>query len=237
MSNTFYEVLYKVKKLDDQIKILESKKSKNPSFILDLREILKQKKTDLIEKETLLKLESDKLKTIDGVLFDSAEKLKNSEEKVAKVSNSKEYQAVNKELDAVKKSLKNFEAQKEKQLAIIKGISDSVNNLKTSVEKISVDYEASLINFKDENNLIERDLKDLVNDKNDLLKQFPETMLDSYKKVYSRKRNSVVALVKEARCTGCNMVLPPQLCNEIMKGKELMFCPSCQRLIIYIENK
>lgn len=237
MSNTFYEILYKVKKLDDQIKILESKKSKNPSFILDLREILKQKKADLIEKETLLKLESDKLKTIEGVLSDSAEKQKHSEEKVAKVTNSKEFQAINKELDAVKKSLKNFEAQKEKQIAIIKGITDTVNNLKSSVEKISVDYEASLINFKDENNLIERDLKDLINDKNDLLKDFPKEVLDSYNKVYSRKRNSVVALVKDTRCTGCNMMLPPQLCNDIVKGKDVMFCPSCQRLIIYIENK
>ena len=36
-------------------------------------------------------------------------------------------------------------------------------------------------------------------------------------------------------CGGCNMNLPPQVINEIMMKKNLIFCESCAR-ILYIEE-
>jgi len=236
MFNTFYEILYKVKKIDDEIKNLETKKNKNPSYILDLKEILKQKTSDLVQKETLLKLEQDKLNNFNIIIEDNNTKLKNSEAKLSKITNAKEYHAVNKELDTYKKNIKNFENQKEKQIVNITNINEQIISLKDLVEKKQIEYESSLINFKDNNNLIDRDLNDLKNDKEDLLKALPQDLLDNYKKVVIKKKNSAISVVDNAKCNACNMNLPPQLCNEILKGENIKFCPSCQRLIICVNK-
>ncbi len=100
-----------------------------------------------------------------------------------------------------------------------------------------MDYESASVSFKDEANLIDRDLKDLLTDKKDLLTGLPENVVCNYNKIFERKRNAVISMINASRCTGCNMVLPPQFCNEIIKGEEVKLCPSCQRLIIYLEDK
>jgi len=237
MYNSFYDILLKIKKIDDEIRALELKKNKNPSYLLDLREVLKQKKTDLIEKETLLKLEQDKLNNFNTIIEDNNLKLKNSEAKLSKITNAKEYHAVNKEIDVCKKNIKSFELQKNKQDLNINNLNEQILVLKDLLEKKELEYESSLIIFKDNNNLIDRDLTDLNNDKEDLLKALPQEIVDNYQKVISKKKNFAISVVDNSRCNACNMTLPYQFCNEILKGEDIKFCPSCQRLIICVNKE
>lgn len=50
-----------------------------------------------------------------------------------------------------------------------------------------------------------------------------------------RKRLKVVVVkAQSGRCTGCNMALPPQHYNRLLRGHEIISCPSCSR-ILYVE--
>lgn len=51
-----------------------------------------------------------------------------------------------------------------------------------------------------------------------------------------RKRLKVVVVKAQAgRCTGCNMALPPQHYNRLLRGHDIISCPSCSR-ILYVEQ-
>ncbi|MDZ4224885.1 MAG: C4-type zinc ribbon domain-containing protein, partial [bacterium] len=63
-----------------------------------------------------------------------------------------------------------------------------------------------------------------------LLKELPAPVLKKYELV-KRRYDDAVALVKKGICQGCNMNVPPQFYNEMLKTKDLRECPTCHRLI------
>lgn len=51
-----------------------------------------------------------------------------------------------------------------------------------------------------------------------------------------RFRGSGIAEVRDQKCTGCSVVLRPQIYNEVQAGK-LIYCDSCQRVLYYDSSK
>jgi predicted nucleic acid-binding Zn-ribbon protein len=47
------------------------------------------------------------------------------------------------------------------------------------------------------------------------------------------KRGLAVVPVRNGTCAGCNMSIPPQLYNQLIRGEQLFACPLCHRLIYY----
>ena len=94
-----------------------------------------------------------------------------------------------------------------------------------------------LIRVKDEINSIERDLSDAKEKKNKSLSVLPEDIKKRYIKIYENKDGIGISIVHENRCSVCNMALPRQLCYDILKGDRVFHCPSCQRVIIYINKQ
>jgi predicted nucleic acid-binding Zn-ribbon protein len=44
----------------------------------------------------------------------------------------------------------------------------------------------------------------------------------------------VLASIKGMICGGCQTHLPPSVVNETMKGKDMVICESCSRILYYI---
>jgi predicted nucleic acid-binding Zn-ribbon protein len=94
-----------------------------------------------------------------------------------------------------------------------------------------------LVDIKDDINFIERELIDAKDHKNKILKDLPEEIKYRYIKVYENKGGIGVSMVLDSKCSVCNLSLPRQLCNDILKGDKIHHCPSCQRVIIYINKE
>jgi len=62
----------------------------------------------------------------------------------------------------------------------------------------------------------------------------PETM-SQYEFIRSRIKDAAVAPVIGGICQLCHMRLPPQQFIELRQLKGLMNCPSCQRIIYWVE--
>ena len=93
-----------------------------------------------------------------------------------------------------------------------------------------------MVQVKDELNSIESELSDLVDTKQKFIKNIPENLKVLYEKLYKNKNGIAISMVKDNQCSVCNLSLPRQLCNEIMKGDKVHHCPSCQRLIICVNK-
>lgn len=57
-------------------------------------------------------------------------------------------------------------------------------------------------------------------------------LLRQYERLHKRIGVAVVEAA-DGRCTGCNMSLPPQQYNELMRGDKLFTCPACVRILVY----
>lgn len=205
----------------------------NEAELLDEKVVAEEKKlNDLKEK---LK-ENRKLYLMnEGDLESNNQRVEKYEEHLKKLTNPKDYRALQREVDETKKlndelqdTMLNQMEETENLEAQIKKDEASFNQLKAQVES-----EKEEIIKKAENEAIEKE--ELEKSK----KEIAENLTDASKELYANtlKKSGGVAIVPVTNgvCTGCFLTIPPQSLIEIKKGEELIFCPRCYR-IVYLEE-
>ena len=60
-------------------------------------------------------------------------------------------------------------------------------------------------------------------------------LLSLYERVAKRRRPSVI-LVKEERCGGCRVGIPPQSFIEILRAESIVTCGNCSRILIHADK-
>ncbi len=83
----------------------------------------------------------------------------------------------------------------------------------------------------------EGEIADLEREKASLMENFPETLLDQYKRLkVSHKNGLVVSRIQGETCGVCRMVLPPRTMTEVKKRQKIVPCLHCQRWL-YLEGE
>jgi predicted nucleic acid-binding Zn-ribbon protein len=80
------------------------------------------------------------------------------------------------------------------------------------------------------------ELKRLDGKRRDTIKLVPLPVLSRYEFIRERLSYPVIVPVNSGVCSGCNISIPPQGFIELQKGKQILSCPNCQRLIYWDEH-
>jgi len=88
--------------------------------------------------------------------------------------------------------------------------------------------EARRVTAEDQTNLAEWNAK-----RNALHQAISEDLLRHYERVM-KFRGSGLAEVRDHKCMGCQVMLRPQIYNEVRIGEKVVICDSCQRIYYYI---
>jgi len=234
---SIYDVLYDLKVTDEQIRQLTQRKLKKPGLLLETRQKLTETEAKLKIKTDQLETENKKKIQLTEMLTVETEKLQNAETKLNSVKNSKEYQAALKEVSQIKKTLTNLQEQEKARLEVLTTLEKEFEEIEIEFKKMSKGHESVLVDIKDDINLIEREINDAKEHKAKILKEIPEELKARYIKVYENKGGIGISMVRDSKCSVCNISLPRQLCNDILKCDKIHHCPSCQRVIIYINKE
>lgn len=194
------------------------------------REILKKSKAEY------------DLKKLD--LAAACEKRDKLTEKLQKITNNKEYKAIEKEsrtykeeaealtrfttaaqenLNKLEQSLTNGEKELVEKKALIKNLLE-----KTRDEKVQFEAQIAEIQKKRaENEKTIRTLEaDLPSD---------QKHLDQYNKLTKLPNGDILALMEDDTCRGCFMRVNTQLASKIKSLKKIAICTSCHRLLYVID--
>jgi predicted nucleic acid-binding Zn-ribbon protein len=213
---TLFMAPKKIKEMDNELNEIKMKAEKEKEIIEELEKERKKK-----EKE----LETDK------------DKSKKLETKLYEVKTNKEYQAMLKEIEAVKAA----NDQTEEDVLI----------LMDKVEDLKKDYDSSLSHLKKrekeielEKNKIEKEIQSmdktiavLKTERDNLLSVVNERLRSVYIELREKRNGVAVSNAKNGVCLGCFMNIPPQLFIEVTKNKQLIQCPSCGRILYFSENE
>ena len=88
--------------------------------------------------------------------------------------------------------------------------------------------EARKVTAEDQKKLAEWNAK-----RNALRQAISEDLLRHYERVM-KFRGSGLAEVRDHKCMGCQVMLRPQIYNEVRIGEKVVICDSCQRIYYYI---
>jgi hypothetical protein len=206
------ELPMEVSDLEDEIQGLTSRKNRIEEEINGITEFIEQKKHAIKDAEALVK---------------------KYEKQSEAVKNSREFEAINKEIEM--QQLEGKLAEKHIRDAN-EELADKVKALET-VKKQIANKEGILSHKKGELDKIiaetEKEEKHYGKLSDDARKGMDERLLYSYDRIRKSYRNglAVVPVVRDA-CGGCYNSIPPQKQSEIRQRKKVMICENCGRILV-----
>lgn len=217
--------------LEEELDNLPEKNEKLLSQIEDMEGKLKELRNAIgiqmeekQKREDILKKGEDKLKNITG-------------KQQSAIRNKEEYNSLLREIDNIKRFNRDISDEvaeidkevgfKTTELQLIE--SESLENIK-EFKTIIANNEKRMVN-------LEKDLEKKYRDREKIAEKIRPVVARKYQRIFDSSLNGkAIALVEERVCLGCNMTLPPELYNLVLRSKRIEICPNCQCILVPSEK-
>lgn len=169
----------------------------------------------------------------DRVLQDEGKKAMDKRMRMNRIKNTKELQALQREIDQIRQSNSELE---EELIRILEDMDRTKSEIKVKEEQAATIQEE----WKQKHEEMEAKISgidQLVSEasalRSNIASQIAAELISRYELIFARRGGTAVVEVTGGICQGCYMNIPPQLWNEIIKSEKLNLCPSCQRILYF----
>ncbi len=225
------DVLRKMQALDDEIRDIRVGRDALVGNMERLKKVLNHLDRELDDKRGKLAEAETWYRNKTNELEAEREKLNKGKSKLSGVTRSKEYIAVNKELDIARKNI----AQKEEEVAnLMKAIEEfreaiakeeaKVGDLRAQAEHTERDNAERLAVM--EARIAEVDVR-----RAKVTAPIDQAIVTRYARIAKAREGIAVVAVKDGGCSGCNMQLQPRFVENILRASSLSACPHCSRYL------
>lgn len=226
-----YRALETIQELDLKIDQVMEKKEALPAELKSLeRDVLLAKK-DFDDKTKRLEELEKAQRQAQAAIELNEDRMNRANKKLEDVSNSQEFQAANKEIDQLKKHNASLAEQLETGTNDVSAAQADIEASKAKLQAAETARDEVAAQIAGRDAELEADIARLREERKQYIGRVDARYMSLYQRIRSRRGGMGIAHAINGRCNACNMMLPPQSYNEIMKAKDISPCPSCQRLL------
>ncbi|MDP2105790.1 MAG: C4-type zinc ribbon domain-containing protein, partial [Desulfobulbaceae bacterium] len=171
---------------------------------------------------------------LEATLADEAERIKDRQTKLMSIQTNREYQSILKEIEDTKAA----NAQREEELTLLLEQSELIQKKIGELGKRCAEMEAQLDadtkRVEQEAAKLETDKQKITKSRDAQAKKVEAKYLNRYEMLRSKRNGLAVTGVTRGVCRGCNMNIPPQMFNQLLKEQELLTCPTCNRMMYHL---
>ncbi len=223
---------------DCDIRIMEIQKEmdQGPARIdeckrdLTLAEDMLQEKT--IELDTCKK----EKRQIEHDISELETNIEKSNVKLGNIKSNKEYRAIIKELETLNKQKSALEDKLLELLEEIERKEKALNVTARQLEKAKTVFDRNRKTILEETEKLQHEMNDLEKKKADISRDIEPDLLKRYNILRKNRGGVAISAVLNGICQACNITMPPQKFNELIKGADLISCPNCKRILYYTDD-
>ncbi|MFO7576389.1 MAG: C4-type zinc ribbon domain-containing protein [Pelovirga sp.] len=152
------------------------------------------------------------------------------------IQTQKEYVAVLKEIDMAKKGNRELEEQLSVKQQEIASLVEDLKEKEAALAAISATATARGTELQQQLDDSGAKLDKQMQVRETVVADVPPALLRKYQGLFKRRNGLALAIARNGACLGCNMQLPPQQYNRLLRGGDLQTCPHCNR-ILYVEEE
>jgi hypothetical protein len=212
------------RQLDVELAEIESQLLELRSNVEKIRDLLDRERAQLSEAERMREASLADVAAID-------EKTARSRKRQEVARNAREMEATSRELEVLKR-------EREERVRESERLDQVLREVRASIARHEVDF-AELVRLRDAEEAAARN-------RSEELRRRKATLEDERKAVAARLRADVLRIYTMAQakrgtgvaecpngiCRGCNVALPPQLFNQLLRLDRVYQCPHCLRILL-----
>jgi len=170
-------------------------------------------------------------------LAEGEARIRNKRMRLNLVRTDKELQALTHEVDSLKESNQTLESEVLALMETVEPRAERIKELGEFIARGRIDLAAAEKEIADQVEDLKASISKHRAERDQLAEVIEPSLLQRYETLFSRRQGLAVVLAKSGSCSGCRRLLPPQLYNELQKHLRVHFCPNCQRILYYKEDR
>ena len=170
---------------------------------------------------------------LEATIADEAERIKDRQNKLMSIQTNREYQSILKEIEDTKQA----NLQREEELTLLMEQSELIEKKIEELTKRCTEQEAQLAEdskvVAEESARLDAEKQKITKTREAQAKKVDAKYLSRYEMLRDKRNGLAVSGVTRGVCRGCNMNIPPQMFNQLLKEQELLSCPTCNRMMYH----
>jgi uncharacterized protein len=202
-----------------------------PEQISEIESIINARKKSLDTVDEEIVSYEERKTPLEAELKENQEILDAADARIKRIKTNKEFLALQREIDLAKKRKADLEEQ---VLTLMEKMEKKVSER----ERIQQSFVSDRVILDEKMGKLNEQVKDLeavlseYKGKDHRLRKIVEpSLLSKYDRIKQSKKGLAVVECNDGVCRGCNMHIPPQLYNELIRCDRLITCPACQRIL------
>lgn len=223
--------------LDSKIDAAQAEINSVPLYIEKNRLLIQQIKSGLEEEKKKLISIQLKKKDKEIELASQEEKIKKSEKELNTIKSNDTYRAILNEIENIKKCMSQIEDEILNLMEETDLCSKELKNHEIKSKQNEQELETEILKLENDLQEFNKQLNLEINKKEEFSKQLSGELLSHYNYVRNKKTSKVLAAIIGDACGGCNTLLTQKVINDVLKGKDLISCESCARILYFPEKE
>jgi predicted nucleic acid-binding Zn-ribbon protein len=229
------KLLIELQALDSSILSMDERIEQVPRQInqykAPLKEAIETHQKTKLKYDALIKKKKDK----DQKVEESQDKISKLKTRSGDIKTNKEFEAHKKEIDNFEKSIYKMEDEILADMENIELYENKLKEQEAEVKKDEDDLKQIEKQLSEEQSKLQGQLEVDRAKRNEFASKISKDYLHQYMVTLKRVGDSAVVETKNEICLGCNTNIPPQLYNDIRKSELIYTCFYCKRFLYFIE--
>ncbi len=227
------EALTELQLVDDEIRGFKVQRDELASNLDRLKRILVQMGEDLRDKREKLaeaaKFYSDKQTDLQA----DADRMAKAKQKMAGVTRTKEYAAMQRELDNLRRKYSEDELELKRLSEAIEEYKASIAVQEDKLQELEGEVAREQAASADRLGQLDASMSAVATKKSEITVRLPARLVRRYDRILGKRDGKAVVPATAGVCTGCQMKLPAQQFILVQRYETLQECPNCQRYLYF----
>jgi predicted nucleic acid-binding Zn-ribbon protein len=223
-----------------QFQILEDKKARlirgyeeSPRRFAEIEKEFEQFEAEYLAKKAECDHAKKMHRSLEQAIADLETKISRSKQRMSEVKTNKEYQAIIKEIEDLKKEISGKEDGTLEFMERIESLGKELKGLEGDLEKRRKKLEEDKKTLEAENELLKERLDRLEALQQKVRDKMEPDILKRSEFLMIKQAGIAVAAVENGVCQVCHLNIPPQKFIELQRDEALHQCPHCHRYIYW----
>ncbi len=174
-------------------------------------------------------------KELNVALAAEKEKLIKWEKRLRDIQSSRDYAALQREIEGLKRQNFGIEEEMLKNEEAKAALLTARDALMAEHAKLAAASAEAAEAARDVAASVQSSIDELTASRNQHKGTLDASLISRYEMLLAKRNSLAVARINNQRCGGCNMMVPPQQYNILVRGMSIETCRNCTR-IIYVEE-
>lgn len=227
-------VVLRIQSLDLRTVEMEQEIAALPKRIQEIEKQLDSHKRRLEVDRAALTANQKERKRLDGEVQVQQQKISKLKEQMAGAKNNDQFRAFQHEIEYCEKEIRKYEDRTLELMTESEALAENVKKAEGALAEEAKQVEAEKTATRQKTAVVQKALAEMRAERQEKSAVVSKTLLAHYERIRKNRRGVAVAEAVQGRCGSCNMILRPQVMQDLRTpGEELIFCESCKRILYY----